>query len=86
MRRAWPRADIRSCRDELLRSSVCATTNPGTPGREIIIAGCPQVPHGEVLVLSAAQAGLNWLLVLRKRDGYRRAFAQFESREGSSFH
>src|SRR5437660_8195403 len=46
MRRAWPRADIRSCRDELLRSSVCATTNPGTPGREIIIAGCPQVPMG----------------------------------------
>jgi len=43
MRRAWPRADIRSCRDELLRSSVCATTNPGTSGRALIIAGCPQV-------------------------------------------
>ncbi len=34
--------------------------------------------HFEVLVLSGAQAGLNWLLVLRKRDGYREAFAQFE--------
>jgi DNA-3-methyladenine glycosylase I len=34
--------------------------------------------HFEVLVLSGAQAGLNWLLVLRKRDGYREAFAQFD--------
>src|SRR5438445_7781313 len=33
--------------------------------------------HFEVLVLSGAQAGLNWSLVLKKREGYRRAFDRF---------
>lgn len=32
----------------------------------------------EFLVLEAAQAGLSWLTVLRKRENYRRAFAGFE--------
>jgi len=34
--------------------------------------------HFEVLVLSGAQAGLNWSLVLKKRQGYRRAFDRFD--------
>ena len=34
--------------------------------------------HFEVLVLSGAQAGLNWSLVLKKREGYRRAFDNFD--------
>jgi DNA-3-methyladenine glycosylase I len=34
--------------------------------------------HFEVLVLSGAQAGLNWSLVLNKREGYRRAFDNFD--------
>jgi len=34
--------------------------------------------HFEILVLSGAQAGLNWSLVLKKRDGYRRAFDKFD--------
>ena len=34
--------------------------------------------HFEVLVLSSAQAGLNWSLVLKKREGYRRAFDKFD--------
>ena len=34
--------------------------------------------HFEVLVLSGAQAGLNWSLVLKKREGYRRAFDSFD--------
>ncbi len=34
--------------------------------------------HFEVLVLSGAQAGLSWSLVLKKREGYRRAFADFD--------
>src|SRR6201987_1026666 len=34
--------------------------------------------HFEVLILSGVQAGLNWTLVLKKRDGYRRAFDQFD--------
>jgi DNA-3-methyladenine glycosylase I len=34
--------------------------------------------HFEFLVLEAAQAGLSWSIVLKKRDGYRRAFSQFD--------
>jgi DNA-3-methyladenine glycosylase I len=33
----------------------------------------------ELLVLEGAQAGLSWLTVLRKRDGYRRAFSGFDA-------
>lgn len=32
----------------------------------------------EFLVLESAQAGLSWLTILRKREGYRHAFANFE--------
>ena len=32
----------------------------------------------EFLVLESAQAGLSWYTVLRKREGYRRAFADFD--------
>lgn len=34
--------------------------------------------HFEFLVLEAAQAGLSWSTVLRKREGYRAAFADFQ--------
>src|SRR5215471_13541432 len=34
--------------------------------------------HFEFLILEAAQAGLSWSIVLNKRDGYRRAFSQFD--------
>jgi DNA-3-methyladenine glycosylase I len=34
--------------------------------------------HFEFLILEAAQAGLSWRTVLRKRAGYRRAFADFD--------
>jgi DNA-3-methyladenine glycosylase I len=34
--------------------------------------------HFEFLVLEAAQAGLNWSIVLNKREGYRKAFSQFD--------
>src|ERR1700682_182304 len=33
--------------------------------------------HFEFLILEAAQAGLNWRVVLNKSDGYRRAFSDF---------
>ena len=33
--------------------------------------------HFEFLILEAAQAGLSWLTVLKKREGYRRHFADF---------
>jgi DNA-3-methyladenine glycosylase I len=32
----------------------------------------------ELLTLEGAQAGLSWATILRRRDGYRRAFANFE--------
>lgn len=32
----------------------------------------------EMLVLEGAQAGLSWLTILKKRDGYRRAFRGFD--------
>ncbi len=32
----------------------------------------------EFLILEGAQAGLSWLTILRKRAGYRKAFAEFE--------
>ena len=34
----------------------------------------------ELLILEGAQAGLSWSTILRKREGYRRAFAGFDSR------
>jgi DNA-3-methyladenine glycosylase I len=33
----------------------------------------------EMLTLEGAQAGLSWATVLNRRDGYRRAFANFDS-------
>ncbi|HAT8642192.1 TPA: DNA-3-methyladenine glycosylase I [Legionella pneumophila subsp. pneumophila] len=33
--------------------------------------------HFEMLILEGAQAGLNWETILKKRDGYRRTFKQF---------
>src|SRR4051812_25639079 len=32
----------------------------------------------ELLILEGAQAGLSWSTILRKRDGYRAAFADFD--------
>jgi DNA-3-methyladenine glycosylase I len=37
--------------------------------------------HFEFLVLEAAQAGLSWSIVLNKREGYRRAFSQFDPKK-----
>jgi DNA-3-methyladenine glycosylase I len=39
----------------------------------------------EFLVLGGAQAGLSWAAVLRKREGYRRAFAGFDPRRVARF-
>jgi DNA-3-methyladenine glycosylase I len=36
------------------------------------------VKHFEFLTLEAAQAGLSWSIVLKKREGYRRAFSEFD--------
>jgi len=34
--------------------------------------------HFEFLLLEGAQAGLSWAIVLKKREGYRRAFSEFD--------
>src|ERR1700740_2107157 len=34
--------------------------------------------HFEFLILEGAQAGLSWSVVLNKREGYRRAFSDFD--------
>jgi DNA-3-methyladenine glycosylase I len=39
----------------------------------------------ELLVLEGAQAGLSWTTILRKRDGYRRAFAGFDAEAVARF-
>ena len=39
----------------------------------------------EFLVLEGAQAGLSWRTVLRKRDGYRKAFAGFDPAKVARF-
>ncbi len=39
----------------------------------------------EMLVLEGAQAGLSWSTILRKREGYRRAFAGFDAERVARF-
>ena len=41
--------------------------------------------HFEFLVLEGAQAGLSWLTILKRRDGYRRAFAAFDPAKVARF-
>jgi len=41
--------------------------------------------HYEFLVLDAFQAGLSWAIVLNKREGFRRAFADFDPERVARF-
>lgn len=41
--------------------------------------------HFEFLILEGAQAGLSWKTILDKREGYRRAFADFDPAEVAKF-
>jgi DNA-3-methyladenine glycosylase I len=41
--------------------------------------------HFEFLVLEGAQAGLSWLTILKKREGYRRLFAEFDVEKVARF-
>jgi DNA-3-methyladenine glycosylase I len=62
----------------------CGWVNPTDPlmlqyhDREWGVPNHHDRAHFEFLVLEAAQAGLSWSIVLRKREGYRRAFSQFD--------
>lgn len=50
----------------------------GVPSRD-------EVHLFEMLTLEGAQAGLSWLTVLRKREGYRRAFVGFDPQRIACF-
>lgn len=41
--------------------------------------------HFEFLILEAAQAGLSWRIVLNKREGYRKCFANFDPKKVAKF-
>lgn len=41
--------------------------------------------HFEFLILEGAQAGLSWSIVLNKREGYRRAFSEFDPKKVARF-
>ncbi len=41
--------------------------------------------HFEFLILEGAQAGLSWATVLKKREGYRKAFANFDYKKVAKF-
>ena len=41
--------------------------------------------HFEFLILESAQAGLSWATILKKREGYRRAFADFDYMQVAQF-
>lgn len=41
--------------------------------------------HFEFLILEGAQAGLSWSTILKKRDGYRKVFADFDPLKVSRF-
>jgi DNA-3-methyladenine glycosylase I len=65
----------------------CAWVDPGDPlmtdyhDREWGVPSHDDRTHFEFLILEAAQAGLSWAIVLRKREGYRRAFSRFDPRK-----
>ncbi len=39
----------------------------------------------EFLILESAQAGLSWITILRRREGYREAFADFDVKKVAAF-
>jgi len=41
--------------------------------------------HFEFLILEGAQAGLSWITILRKREHYRKAFANFDAKRVARF-
>ena len=67
--------------DELAATRCPWATDPLAIAYHDLEWGVPvhdDAKHFEFLVLEGAQAGLSWLTILRKRDGYRRCFANFD--------
>jgi DNA-3-methyladenine glycosylase I len=67
-----------------MRTTRCAWVNADDPlmieyhDREWGVPVHDDRKHFEFLVLEGAQAGLSWSTVLRKREGYRRVFSDFD--------
>ena len=66
---AWPRTDL---------DVVYHDREWGVPVHDDRI-------HFEFLILEGAQAGLSWSTILKKRDGYRAAFAEFDPAKVARF-
>src|SRR5260370_2286983 len=81
--------NIKRMRSEARRDKRCSWVNVEDPlllayhDREWGVPVHSDPKHFEVLVLSRAQAGLNWSLVLKKRAGYRRAFETIKPARGA---
>lgn len=65
---------------ELIRCPWCARSDIETVyhDQEWGVPRRDDLGQFEFLILESAQAGLSWTTVLRKREGYRRAFAGFD--------
>ena len=69
----------------------CAWADGGTPlllayhDREWGVPSHDERHLFEMLTLEGAQAGLSWMTILNKREGYRRAFAGFEAEKVARF-
>jgi DNA-3-methyladenine glycosylase I len=65
---------------DLLRCDWCLNKNENYRAYHDEEWGVPvhdEQKHFEFLVLETAQAGLSWLTILNRREGYRKAFADF---------
>jgi DNA-3-methyladenine glycosylase I len=70
--------------EELTRCAWAKIDDPLTlehHDREWGVATHDDRRHFELLLLEAAQAGLSWATVLRKREGYRRSFSGYDPKK-----
>lgn len=76
---------------QLMTMKRCAWAGSGDPlmleyhDREWGVPVHDDRRHFEFLILEGAQAGLSWSTVLKKRNGYRRAFSEFDPRNVAHF-
>src|SRR5690242_15630299 len=69
----------------------CAWVNPNDPmmvdyhDREWGVPVHDDRRHFEFLVLEGAQAGLSWATILKRREGYRRAFSDFDAEKVAAY-
>jgi DNA-3-methyladenine glycosylase I len=70
-----------SSNNEVKRCSWCLTGDPEYRDYHDLEWGRPVQSdriHFEFLVLESAQAGLSWLTIFKRREAYRKAFADFD--------